>query len=119
MLCQCFIYGYFLLRCIYDINKEQSSGACSGIINAVICLITCKFHILPDSASVIHYKDQSVTAVQGNHCFIMWEYCGTHKYTVRKVQVFKTLNHGVRIVTILLQRVKEKLRCCVLGFHEM
>ena len=90
-----YLYGYFLLRCINDINEEQSSGACSGMVNALrreMYLITCKFHILPDSAPVVHYKDQSVADVQRNHCFILWEYRGTHKYTVRKVQIFKTWN---------------------------
>ena len=40
-----YLYGYFLLSCIYDKNKEQNSGACSGAINALrseIYLITCK-----------------------------------------------------------------------------
>lgn len=100
-----YLDGYFLLSCIYDINKEQSSGTCSGVVNALrreIYLITCKFYILPDSSPVIRYKDQSVTVFKTNHCFILWEYCGTHKYTPRKVQIFKTLNRGVRIVTILL-----------------
>jgi len=99
-----YLYGYFLLSCMYDVNEEQSSGTCSGVINALrreIYLITRKFHILPDNAPVIHYKDQSVTAVQRTYCFILWEHCGTHKYTI-KMHIFKTLNHGVRIVTILM-----------------
>jgi hypothetical protein len=63
MLCQCCVCTVVSLSCIDDISEEQSSGACSGVINALrreIYLITCKFHIPPDSALVIHYKDSQL-----------------------------------------------------------